>query len=193
MRPAGERDPSSREAGRKQAPAWFRARAQRVEVGRGASPQAAADPAGDPAEATIGGAVTDRIEPLNAAWNSTKLDVARAEQAGEIDQDVARAFLADWDAWRVFYDAHRGDWVDLRTTLGEIESRRQRLEQWREALRSRGATVTGPETQAPPPGLLDPQGALGPGGATGLASSIATGLAAMAVIAVVAGAAYAAR
>lgn len=164
-----------------------------MSVGRGASPQAARDPAGDPAEATIGGAVTDRIEPLNAAWNSTKLDVARAQQAGEVDDDFGRAFLADWDAWRRFYDEHRGDWVDLRTTLGEIETRRLRLEQWREALRSRGATVTGPETQAPPPGLLDPRGALGPGGATGLASSIATGLVAMAVITVAAGVAYASR
>lgn len=138
----------------------------------------------EPDAVVVGSAVTDRLEPLHASWVTLKNDVALAQQADVVDDEFARAFLRDWDAWSAFYNDHREDWTDLRTTLGEIETRRQRLEQWREALRSRGGTVTGPQTQAPPPGLLDPErGAFGPGGVGGFASSLATIVVGVGVIA----------
>lgn len=114
-------------------------------------------------EEEIGNEVSDRATALNASWVSLKADMATAAQAGTVTAAFQQAFLRDWDAWRTFYDAHRGDWVALRTTLGEIETRRVLLERWRTALANAGGTVTGQPTSAPPPGMLEQLG-LGPDG-----------------------------
>lgn len=132
----------------------------------------------------VGNEVTDRATALNSAWTTLKGDFATARTAGVITAEFQGAFLRDWDAWVRFYREHSGDWVALRTTLGEIETRRQLLERWRTALIAAGGTTTGQPTQAPEPGLLTPGASIIPDLA-GTAGGISAAIAVAAVAAVV--------
>lgn len=134
--------------------------------------------------ADVGNEATDRITALNGAWTTLKSDFARARQANIISAEFHAAFTRDWDSWNRFRQEHSGDWVAFRTTLGEIETRRQLLERWRTALVAAGGTSSGQPTQAPEPGLLAPGSGVLPNIA-GQAGNISAAIAVVAVAAVV--------
>lgn len=164
-----------------------RLRAPLAESGRDALIRASRGPRGS---AEVGNELEDRLNPLNASWLTLKADFSRALAAGLVTAPIHAAFLLDYNAWVVFYDANIGNWIVLRSTLAEVETRRLQLERWRTVLTGSGGTSTGVATLPPAPGLME-RAADSLGGAGGLgragdnAARIAGAVAIVAVVGVV--------
>jgi hypothetical protein len=138
--------------------------------------------------AEVGNELEDRLNSLNASWLTLKSDFSGALAAGTVTAAIHAAFLRDYNAWVVFFDANIGNWIQLHSTFDEIERRRLQLEAWRTVLTSSGGTSTGVPTVAPTPGMVARASeALGGAGGAGRAGDNAARIAGAVAIVTVAG------
>lgn len=102
--------------------------------------------------AILGTELDDRLTAQWASWDSLKTDIYRSPRT---DAAFRAAFMRDASAFDHFRSEHEGDWITTRAALAQAEQYRQRLESWRARFVALGERSTSPETDAPPPGLLE--------------------------------------